>query len=148
MDDPGLKVWESDATRGTVGLVTVSTLDGAFTVSEMFVAAVRAPDVPVIFGKNTPPKIPVAAVSVRTLLPVVELGANEPLTPLGKPEMERVTPPVVPQVCRTAIEVVATAPESNVRVFGDAESRNPAVVGANVLIRLFPPGLPQPVTKS
>jgi hypothetical protein len=36
------------------------------------------------------------AVSVIVLLPVVGLGANDAVTPLGKPDAERVTLPVNP----------------------------------------------------
>lgn len=67
-------------------------------MSAMEVDAVSAPDVPVIVTVTGPPVAAVLfAVNVNKLEPVVVgFGLNDAVTPLGRPEADRVTPPVNP----------------------------------------------------
>jgi len=60
------------------------------------VVAVRAPDLPVIVTLYCPAAAELLAVSVSVLAPVVGLGEKDAVTPLGRPEAERVTLPVNP----------------------------------------------------
>jgi hypothetical protein len=69
---------------------------GALTLRETVVLAVRDPDVPVIVNVAVPGVAVPLAVSVRTLLPLVGLGAKEAVTPLGSPVTARFTLPVNP----------------------------------------------------
>ena len=71
-------------------------LDTAATVTATVVDAVRLPEVPVMVTVTGPPTVAVlVAVSVMALEPpVVGLGLNAAVTPLGRPEAEKVTLPV------------------------------------------------------
>jgi hypothetical protein len=62
------------------------------------VVAVWLPDLPVMVRLYCPRAAELLAVSVRVLLPVEEMGFGdkEAVTPLGRPEAERVTLPVNP----------------------------------------------------
>lgn len=57
-----------------------------------------------------PPGAELAAVSVRVLAPVVEVGENDAVTPLGRPEMERFTLLLNPYSGVTVTVEVAYAP--------------------------------------
>ena len=54
------------------------------------------PEVPVMVSVFVPTAAELAAVNVRMLLPVVGFGFHSAVTPLGRPETERVTLPVNP----------------------------------------------------
>ena len=58
--------------------------------------ALSEPAVPVIVRVYWPRWAVLLAVSVSTLLPGVGLGANDAVTPLGRPDTDRFTPPVNP----------------------------------------------------
>ena len=60
------------------------------------VVTVRAPDLPVIVTLYCPTAAELLAVSVSMLDPVVGFGKKDAVTPLGRPEAERVTLPVNP----------------------------------------------------
>jgi hypothetical protein len=60
------------------------------------VVAVRFPEVPVIVTVFVPTGAELLAVSVSTLYPVVGLGENDAVTPLGRPDTEKFTFPVNP----------------------------------------------------
>jgi hypothetical protein len=68
------------------------------TVSATVAVSVRVPEVPVIVTVTGPPVAAVLfAVNVNKLEPVVVgFGLNDAVTPLGRPEADRVTPPVNP----------------------------------------------------
>ena len=57
------------------------------------VVAVRAPDFPVMVTFYCPATAELLAVSVSVLTPVVGFGEKDAVTPLGRPEAERVTLP-------------------------------------------------------
>lgn len=73
----------------------------------MVVDAVRVPELPVIVTVAAPVVAVLLAVSVSTLEPVAGLVAKLAVTPLGKPDAERVTLPVNPP---TSVTVMVSVP--------------------------------------
>ena len=71
-------------------------LGGAFTVRLSVVVLVSVPDVPVIVTVTVPVAAVALAVRVMVLVPVAGFGLNAAVTPLGKPDAERVTLPLKP----------------------------------------------------
>jgi hypothetical protein len=82
----------------------------ADTVSEIVVDAVMVPEVPVIVTVEVPATAVLLAVSVSTLVEVAGLVANAAVTPLGRPEVARVTEPVNPPTSVTVMVSMALAP--------------------------------------
>ena len=68
------------------------------TVRLIVVACVRLPEVPVTVTLNVPRAAVLLTVNVAVLLEVAGFGLNAALTPLGKPEADRVTLPAKPFV--------------------------------------------------
>ena len=66
------------------------------TVRLSVVVFVSVPDVPVIVTVTVPVPAVALAVKVSVLLLVAGLGLNSAVTPLGKPDAERVTLPLKP----------------------------------------------------
>ena len=62
------------------------------------------------------------AVSVNVLVFVVLGGLNDAVTPLGKPEADRLTLPLKPFCGVIVMVLMLVAPCVIVRLFGDAES--------------------------
>lgn len=60
------------------------------------VVSVRAPDFPVMVTLYCPTATELLAVSVSRLFSTVEFGEKDAVTPLGRPDAERVTLPVNP----------------------------------------------------
>jgi hypothetical protein len=69
---------------------------GAVTVSERVAALDRLPDVPVAVTVTVPVAAVLLAVSVKMLEPVVLVGLNEAVTPLGRPDADKLTLPLKP----------------------------------------------------
>src|SRR5712692_2054129 len=92
-------------TEGSVGI--------ACTVRESVVVFVKLPDVPVTVTVT----VPVVAV----LLPVVLLGLNDAVTPLGRPDADKLTLPLKPFSGVTVTVLVPIVPCDIVKLFGDAE---------------------------
>lgn len=69
---------------------------GTWIPSVIVAVAVCEPDVPVSVSVYVPTAAELSAVKIIVLLPVVGLGANEAVTPEGRPDTERLTPPVNP----------------------------------------------------
>jgi hypothetical protein len=71
-------------------------LGATFTVSATVAVSVSEPEVPVIVTVTGPPAVAVlVAVSVKEVeLLVAGFGSNVAVTPLGKPEAEKLTLPV------------------------------------------------------
>jgi len=69
--------------------------------------------------------VPVAAVllavSVSVLVVVAEAGLNAAVTPAGRPEAARLTPPVKPFCGVTVTVLVPLLPCMKVRLLGDAD---------------------------
>ena len=64
---------------------------GAKTVKRKVVAAVWLPEVPVMVTLYCPRVAELLAAKVTVLLPVVGFGEKDAVTPLGRPDAERVT---------------------------------------------------------
>jgi hypothetical protein len=69
---------------------------GAATVSERVAALDRLPDIPVTVTVAVPVAAVLLAVSVKMLEPVVLVGLNEAVTPLGRPDADKLTLPLKP----------------------------------------------------
>jgi len=92
-----------------------------FTVRAIVVVCVRPPDVPVIVTVTLPVVAVLLAVSVNVLVLVVLLGLNDGVTPLGRPEADKLTLPVKPFCGVTVIVLVPLVPWVIVTLDGDAE---------------------------
>jgi len=71
-------------------------LGARFTVRLSGMVFVSVPDVPVSITVSVPVAAVARAVRVSVLLLVAGLGLNAAVTPLGKPDAERVTLPLKP----------------------------------------------------
>lgn len=83
---------------------------GEFTVSEMVVVCVSAPEVPVIVMVAVPVVAVLLAVSCRLLVLVVLAGVNTAVTPAGRPEADKATLPVKPLMGFTVMVLVPLEP--------------------------------------
>ena len=83
---------------------------GDTTVRETVVLRDNAPDAPVTVMVNVQSAAVLLAVSVSVLALVVLLGLNDAVTPLGKPEAERLTLPLNPFSGLTLMALVPFAP--------------------------------------
>ena len=66
------------------------------TVRETVVVWLRLPEVPVIVTVDVPVTAVALAVSVRELVVVAEAGLKDAVTPLGKPDADKLTLPLKP----------------------------------------------------
>ena len=83
---------------------------GAAMVSERVVAFDKLPDVPVIVNATIPMAAVLLAVSVNVLVLAVLLGLNAAVTPVGRPDADRLTLPLKPPCGVTLIVLVPFAP--------------------------------------
>jgi hypothetical protein len=95
---------------------------GGVTVSVIAVVCVKAPDVPVMVAVTVPVVAALLTASVNVLVVVVELGLNVAVTPLGRPEADKLTPPLKPFWGATVIVLVPLPPWVMLTLLGDAES--------------------------
>jgi hypothetical protein len=93
----------------------------AVTVSVIVVVFVKLPDVPVIVTRTVPVDAVLLAVSVNVLVVVAGFELNAAVTPLGRPDGDKVTPPLKPFCGVTAIVLVPLVPCVMLRLFGDAD---------------------------
>jgi len=91
-------------------------------VSERVAVLVKAPDVPVMVTVDVPVVTVALEVSVNVLVPVVLLGLKEAVTPLGRPEADKLMLPLKPFCGVTVIVLVPLLPCTRVTPFGKAES--------------------------
>ena len=94
----------------------------AFTVKEIEVVWVNAPDVPVIVTDEVPVVAVLLADSVSKLLPVVGLVPKVAVTPAGRPEAESETLPVNPPDGATVIVELPLLPRVTDKLLGEADS--------------------------
>jgi hypothetical protein len=80
------------------------------TVREIVVGFARIPDVPVIVTVTVPVVAVPPAVSVNVLVAVAGLGLNEAVTPLGRPDADKLTLPLKPFCGVIVIVLVPLAP--------------------------------------
>jgi len=79
-----------------LGLADRVKLGGPVTVRLIVVAAVNFPDVPVTVKVAVPIAAVALAVNVSVLVLVAGSGLNAAVTPLGKPDADKVTFPLKP----------------------------------------------------
>ena len=82
----------------------------ATTVRAIVVEPVKLPDKPEMVTVAVPVVAVVLAVSVNVLVPVTGFGLNEAVTPLGRPDADKLTPPLKPLCGVTVIELVPLVP--------------------------------------
>jgi hypothetical protein len=99
-------------------------------VSEMVVVCVRVPDVPVMVTVEVPVVAVELAVNVTTLVDVVGLVPKLAVTPLGRPEADKVTLPVNPPEAVSVMVLLPLVPCFTVRLEGEAESEKLGVAVA------------------
>src|SRR5260221_14549048 len=93
------------------------------TVRESVAILVKLPEVPVMVTVAVPVVAVALAVSVKVLVLVGLLGLKEAVTPLGRPEADKLTLPVKPFCGVTVIVLVPMpmAPCATLTLAGDAE---------------------------
>ena len=79
------------------------------------------PDVPVMVTVTVPVVAALLAASVKVLVAVAGFGLNDAVTPLGKPDADKLTLPPKPFCGVTAIVLVPLVPCVMLRLLGDAE---------------------------
>jgi len=95
---------------------------GVVTVSEMVVARDKLPAVPLMVIVVVPVVAELLAVSVKVLEPVVLLGLNDAVTPLGIPEAVKLTLLLKPPCAVKVTVLVPLPPCMSVKLLGDVES--------------------------
>ena len=85
------------------------------------VVFVKLPDVPVTVTVTVPVVAVLLAVSVNVLVLAVLLGLNDAVTPLGRPDADKLTLPLKPFCGVTVMVLEPLAPCAIVKLLGDAE---------------------------
>jgi hypothetical protein len=91
-------------------------------VRESVAVFVKLPEVPVMVTVAVPVAAVLVAASVNVLVLAVLLGLNDAVTPLGRPDADKLTLPLKPFSGVTLIVLVPLAPCAMVKLLGDAES--------------------------
>ena len=86
----------------------------------MAVVLVKLPEVPVMVTGTVPMVAALLAVSVNVLVAVAGFGLNDAVTPLGRPDADRVTLPLKPFCGVTVIVLAPLLPCDMLRLLGDA----------------------------
>jgi hypothetical protein len=90
-------------------------------VRETVVVFVRLADEPVTVTVTVPVAAVLLAVSVNVLVLAVLLGLNDAVTPLGRPDAERLTLPLKPFCGVTVMVLAPLAPCTSVKLLGEVE---------------------------
>jgi hypothetical protein len=106
----------SDQTAGSVETVTPRT------VREIAAALVKLPEVPLIVTVTVPVAAVLLAATVNVLVPTVLAGLNDAVTPLGRPDTDKLTLPLNPFCGLTVTVLVPLAPWVIARLLGVADS--------------------------
>jgi len=112
-----------DAERVKLGTTTVNATD---------VVLVKLPEVPVMVTFAVPAGAAVPAVNVNVLVLVVLPGLKDAVTPLGKPDADKLTLPLKPFCAPTEMVLVPLVACAMLKVVGDAESVNVGVATVTV----------------
>ena len=88
---------------------------------ETVVVLVKLPEVPVMVTVTFPVVAVLLAVSVNVLVLAVLLGLNDAVTPLGRPDADKLTLPLKPFCGVTVMVLAPLAPCLIVKLLGDAE---------------------------
>ena len=115
-----------------LGLADKAKVGDAFTVCAMDVVWVKLPDVPVIVTVAAPVAAVALAVKVNVLLDVAGFGLKATVTPLGRPDAEKVTSPVKPFAGVIVIALVLVPPCTTATLLGLADKEN---VGAGLTVK-------------
>jgi hypothetical protein len=91
-------------------------------VRETVVVFVKAADVPVTVTLNVPVAAVLLAVSVNVLVLLVLPGLNDAVTPLGKPDADKLTLPLKPFCGVTVMVAAPVVPCTIVKLLGEVES--------------------------
>jgi hypothetical protein len=94
---------------------------GAVTVSAIVVVLIKLPESPVMVTVAIPVVAVELAVSVRVLEVVAGFALNDAVTPLGKPDADKLTPALNPLCGVTVIVLVPLVPCMMLRLVGEAE---------------------------
>jgi hypothetical protein len=123
---------------------------GEVTVSATVVVAVSVPEVPVIVTVEVPAAAVLLAVSVRTLEVADDVGLNDAVTPLGKPDAANVTLPVKGLTSVTVIVSVPLEPARTDRAVADGfnvkEPVPETTLSVNGTVAVLLPDVPVTVT--
>lgn len=123
-------------------------MDDYCTASFNATVAVVLPDVPVTVNAAFPVVAVLLAVKVSTLLVVLLVGLNEAVTPLGKPEIVKVTEPVKPPDGVTLIVLVPPPAPRVIETDAGVAERvklplvDPATVRVTVVVAVRLPEVP------
>jgi hypothetical protein len=90
-------------------------------VRETVVVAVKLPDVPVMVTETVPGVAVLLAVSVKALLLGVLPGLNDAVTPLGRPDADKLTLLLKPFCGVTVMVLAPLVPCVIVKLLGEAE---------------------------
>lgn len=110
----------------------------------------KVPEVPAIVTLD----VPMAAVARAVSVTVVEVGSGlelkDAVTPLGRPDAEKVTLPVKPFRGDTVMALIPDVPCTTAMVAGEAESVKPGcgVPEGQLFTKLAALTVPMPVAKS
>jgi hypothetical protein len=119
-----------------------------FTVRVKLVWFVKLPDEPVTVMVNVPTAAVALEVSVKVLALAALLGLNEAVTPLGKPDIDRLTFPEKLFSGVMVIVLVPLTPCMSVTLLGEAKSAKFGPVVGQLFTRLAAFRVPIPVAKS
>jgi hypothetical protein len=119
-----------------------------FTVREILVAFVKLPDEPVMVTLNAPMAAVALAVNVNVLAVVAGFALKDAVTPLGRPDADKLTLPLKPFCGVTVIVLVPAVPCVIVKLLGDAERAKCGVEAGQLFTKLVALTLPIPVAKS
>ena len=96
-----------------------------FTVRLTVVVLVRLPEVPVIVTVAAPAAALLLAESVNVLVIVAPPGLKDAVTPVGRPDADKLTVPLKPPSGATLMVLLPFDPCTSVRLFGDAVRAKP-----------------------
>ena len=82
----------------------------------------RLPELPMIVTETVPIAAVPLAVNVNVLVVLAGFGLNDAVTPLGRPDADKLTLPLNPFCGVTVIVLVPLVPRTMLKLLGDAES--------------------------
>ena len=111
---PTAPISKSNQPEGKLGFA------GGLTVSERLTELVRLLHVPVIVRVKDPTLAVLLAFNVNTAVVFVLFGFSDAVTPLGKPDIDKLTFPLNPPCGAMVIVLMPLTPRAMPRAFGDA----------------------------
>jgi hypothetical protein len=93
----------------------------AWTLRETVVLFVKVPEVPVMVTVTVPGVAVLLAINVNVLVLVALVGLKEAVTPVGRPEADKLTLPLKPFCGAMVTALVPLAPCAIVTLLGEAE---------------------------